>query len=137
MSWGSLSTFDLDSFSGWGEPAPPKAGPADAASALANLAQVGAQVSDLISQNKFQKQMLREQKLATRTAKIEARRSDKFARRDQARASMLESRLNALQSITGARTKKTVVAVFCVLALSIVFAIAMKPTRKTSDAERR
>lgn len=130
MSWGSLSTFDSQTSAGWGASPPPPPG-ADPVSAVADLATVGAQIGELISANKFKNLMLRQARIDSKESKIEARRQAKYARRDQARAQMLQARLAALTSITGARTRKSVIAVVGIVALALVFTVATKPKQKT------
>ena len=130
MSWGNASTFDSQ-IEGWGQSAPPApsgAAPsgADPISAVSDLANVGARIGELISANKFQNQMLREQKLQTRNAKISARRQAKFARADAARADRLQSRLAALKAVTGARDNKTIVASVGVIVLAGLFLLATR-----------
>ena len=130
MSWGSLSTFETQT-NGWGQAEAPAQPPgANPFSAAADLATVGARIGELISANKFQNQMIREEKLQTRNAKISARRQAKFARADSARASRLQARLAALQAVTGARANKTIVASVGVIVLAGLFLLATRAPKK-------
>ena len=128
MSWGNASTFDSQ-VQGWGQSAPPAPQGADPISAVSDLAVVGARIGELISANKFQNQMLREQKLQARNAKISARRQAKLARADSARAERLQSRLAALKAVTGARANKTIVASVGVIVLAGLFLLATRPPK--------
>lgn len=139
MGWGSASTWG----NAWGkteltaterlaklEKAQRTAGAGDLASGLADLSQIGIKIGELVSQSKFQKRMLREQKRAAKESKLEARRQAIYRRKDQARASMLQQRLAALQAITGGRNQRALVAGIGIIVLAGVFMFASRPPKQ-------
>ena len=101
----------------------------DVSSAISDLTNVGIQVGELISTNRFQKQMLREKKAENRNVRRANRRMEKYRRKDQARASMLQQRLAALTAITGTRTKNSLIAGIGIVVLAGIFLLATKPPK--------
>ena len=99
------------------------------AQGAADLTKLGIQIGELIGQNRYQKQMIREKKASARSSRRHARRQRMRARKDQARASMLSERLNALKAITGARTQKALIAGIGIVVLAGVFLMATKQPR--------
>jgi transposase len=97
---------------------------------IADIANVGIQIGELVSANKAQARLLRASKSSAKSARIAARRQAKYRRKDKARANNLEQRLNALKAITGAGTNKAVIAGIGIIALAAIFAFSQRPKPK-------
>jgi transposase len=98
---------------------------------IADIANVGIQIGELVSANKAQAKLLRVRKSEAKAARIAARRQSKFRRKDKARANNLQQRLDALKAITGAGTNKAVIAGIGIIALAAIFAFSQRPKPKS------